>query len=182
MQTKKFCRKCDFRHVPPTGGNCKRTQDLEVQLSTSPVTQMSNDSSSDLSLVSSDVEDVQFKTTTESIQVKILEELQKVNRRLYLVEEDMATVKKMTHQKIWKLSNFSKSKVQQCTNSIVLESYSSSDESIVPLLTVLKTSDIQKQVAKRLRQLQEASAFSSGKMILNQRGENVDCVVKHRVV
>ena len=129
MQTKKFCRKCDFRHVPPTGGNCKRTQDLEVQLSTSPVTQMSNDSSSDLSLVSSDVEDVQFKTTTESIQVKILEELQKVNRRLYLVEEDMATVKKMTHQKIWRLSNFSKSKVQQCTNSIVLESYSSSEGS-----------------------------------------------------
>ena len=56
------------------------------------------------------------------IQVKILEELQKVNRRLDLVEEDMATVKKTTHQKTGKLSNFSKSKVKQCKNSIVSES------------------------------------------------------------
>ena len=120
MPNKKFCRKCDFRHVPPTGRNCKRTEDSKVQVSTSPASgKVSNDSSSDMSLVSSDVEDVQYQATTESNQLKILEELQKVNRRLDSVEEDVATVKKMTHQKTGKLSNFSKSKLKQSKSSIV---------------------------------------------------------------
>ena len=70
-----------------------------MQMSTSPVTQVSNDSSPGLSLVSSDVEDAQYQATLESIQVRILEEFQKVNRRLDSVEEDIATVKKTMHQK-----------------------------------------------------------------------------------
>ena len=169
--------------MPPTRRNCKRTQDSEVQVSTSPATQVSNGSSSDMSLVSSDAEDVQYQATTESIQLKILEELQKVNRRLDSVEEDVATVKKTTHQKTGKLSNFSKSIVKQSKSSIVSESDSSSDESIVPSLTVLKTSsDIQKQVDKRLHQLQEASASTSGKNdFKSKRGGNIDCVVKNKV-
>ena len=81
---------------------------------------MSNGSSFDMSLVSSDAEDVQYQATTESIQLKILEELQKVNRRLDSVEEDVATVKKMTHQKTGKLSNFSKSKAR---HSLMWESW-----------------------------------------------------------
>ena len=183
MPNKKFCRKCDCKHVPPTCRNCKITQDSEVQVSTSPATQVSNGLSSDMSLVSSDAEDVQYQATTESIQLKILEELQKVNRRLDSVEDDVATIKKTTHQKPGKLSNFSKSKVKQSESSIVSESDSASDESIVPSLTVLKTSsDIQKQVDKRLHQLQEASASSSGKNDLkSKRGCNIDYVVKHKV-
>ena len=178
MPKKKFCRKCDCRHLPPTGRNCRKNQDAEVQASTSSATQVSNDSSADMSLVSSDAENVQYQATPDSIQIKILEELQKVNRRLDSVEEDMATVKKTMHQKTGKLSNFSKSKLKQGKNSIVSESESSSDESIVPSLTVLKTSsDIQKQVDKRLHQLQEASASFKSK-----RGGNIDCVVKNKVV
>ena len=88
-------------------------------MSPSPATQVSNGLSSDMSLVSSDAEDVQYQATTESIQLKILEELQKVNRRLDSVEEDVATVKKTTHQKTGKLSNFSKSQVKQSKSSIV---------------------------------------------------------------
>ena len=59
----------------------------------------------------------------------------------------------------------------------------SSNESIVPSLSVLKTSsDIQKQVDRRLRQLQEASASSSGKNdFKSKRGDNIDCVVKHKM-
>ena len=154
-----------------------------MQASTSSATQVSNDLSSDMSLLSSDAENVQYQATPDSIQVKILEELQKVNRRLDSVEEDMATVKKTTHQKTGKFSNFSKSKLKQCKNSIVSESESSSDESIVPSLTVLKiSSDIQKQVDKRLRQLQEASASSSDKNdFKSKRGGNIDCVVKNKV-
>ena len=180
MPNKKFCRKCDCRHLPPTGRNCRKNQDVEVQVSTSSATQVSNDSTSDMSLVSSDRENVQYQATPDSIQVKILEELQKVNRRLDSVEEDVATVKTTTHQKTGKLSNFSKSKLKQCKSSIVSESESSSDESIVPSLTVLKTSsDIQKQVDKRLCQLQEASASSSGKNdFKSKRGGDIDCVVK----
>ena len=180
MPNKKFCRKCDCKHVPPTGRNCKRNQDTDVP-ATSPATQVSNDSSSDMSLVSSDAENLQYQG--DSIQVKILEELQKVNRRLDSVEEDVATVKKTTHQRTGKLSNFSKSKLKQCKNNVSSESESSSDESIVPSLSVLKTSsDIQKQVDKRLRQLQEASASNSGKNDLkSKRGGNVDCVVKNKV-
>ena len=60
--------------------------------------------------------------------MKILEELQKVNRRLDSVEENMVTVKKTMPQKTGKFSNFSKSKVKQCKKSIVSESDSSSDE------------------------------------------------------
>ena len=136
-----------------------------------------------MSLVYSDAENVQCQATPDSIQVKVLEELQKVNRRLDSVEEDMATVKKTTHQKTGKLSKFSKSKLKQCKTSIVSESESSSDEPIVPSLTVLKTSsDIQNQVDKRLRQLQEASASSSGKNYFkSKRGGNVDYVVKNKV-
>ena len=180
MLNKKLARKCDCKHVPPTGRNCRRNQDLEVPASTSSATQVSNDSSSDMPLVSSGAENVQY--TPDSIQVKILEELQKVNRRLDSVEEDVATIKKTTHQKTGKLSNFSKRKLKQCKASIVSESESSSDESIVPSLTVLKTSsDIQKQVDKRLRQLQEASASSSGKNdFKSKRGGNVDYVEKTR--
>ena len=183
MPNKKFCRKCDSKHVPPTGKNCRRSQDLEVQASTSTTTHVSNDSSSDMSLVSSDAENSQYQATPDSIQVKILEELQKVNRRLDSVEEDVATVKKTTHQRTGKLSNFSKSKSKHCKSSFVSESESSSDESIVPSLNVLKTSsDIQKQVDKRLRQLQEANASTSGKNDLkSKRGGNIDCVVKHKV-
>ena len=68
-------------------------------------------------LVSTDTENVQYQATPDSIQVKILEEVQKVNRRLDSVEEDVATVKKATHQKTGKLSNFSKSKLKQCLTS-----------------------------------------------------------------
>ena len=183
MPNKKFCSKCDSKHVPPTGRNCRRSQDLEVQASTSTTTHVSNDSSSDMSFVSSDAENGQYQATPDSIQVKILEELQKVNRRVDSVEEDVATVKKTTHQKTGKLSNFSKTKLKHCKSSIVSESESSSDESIVPSLNVLKTSsDIQKQVDKRLHQLQEANASTSGKNDLkSKRGGNIDCVVKHKV-
>ena len=103
--------------------------------------------------------------------MKILQELKKVNRSLDSLEEDMATVKKTTHQKTGKIS------------SIVSDSDSSSDESIVPSLTFLKTSaDIQKQVDKRLCQLQEARASSSGKNnFKSKRGGNIDVIVKHKV-
>ena len=104
MPNKKFCRKCDFRHVPPTGRNCKRNQDSQVQASTSSTTRVSNDSSCDMSLVSSDVENVQYQATPDSIQVKILEELQKVNRRLDSVEEDVATVKKFIRAAVMALT------------------------------------------------------------------------------
>ena len=48
---------------------------------------------------------------------------------------------------------------------------------------MLKTSsDIQKQVDKRLRQSQEASTSSSGKHdFKSKRGSNIDCVVKNKV-
>ena len=40
---------------------------IQVQVSTSPATQVSNDSSSDMLVVSSDMEDIQYQATTESI-------------------------------------------------------------------------------------------------------------------
>ena len=63
MPNKKFCRKCDFRHVPPSGRNCKRAQESEVQESTSSAIQVSYDSSSGMSLVSSDVENGHYQAT-----------------------------------------------------------------------------------------------------------------------
>ena len=66
--------------MPPTGRNCKQTQDWNATVNR-PLTQVSNDSSSDVSLVTSDVEDSKYNGPTESIQVKILEELQKVNKK-----------------------------------------------------------------------------------------------------
>ena len=174
MPNKKFCGKCDSKHVPPTGRNCKRSQDLEVQESTSATPHVLNDSSSDMSLVSSDAENVQYQATPDSIQVKILEKLQKVNRMLDSVEEDVATIKKTMHKRTGKLSNFSKSKLKHGKSSLVSESESSSDESIVPSLNVLKTSsDIQKQVDKRLRQLQEEGEISTVWLNIRWHGNKI---------
>ena len=93
----------------------------------------------------------------------------------------MAIVKETTHQKTGKLSNFSKTKLKY-KDSVVSESDSSYDESVVPSLTVLKISGRQKQVDKRLYQLEEASASTSGQNdFKSKRGGNIDCGVRYRV-
>ena len=45
MPNKKFCMKCDEKHLPPTGRNCVRFSSPERQMHASPVSAISTEAS-----------------------------------------------------------------------------------------------------------------------------------------
>ena len=108
------------------------------------------------------------------MQTKILEQLERVNSRLDHMEDKVAQVKQHSakQKKISSLLSLASK------SSPVQESDSSSDESLVPSLSILKSSkDIQQQVDSRLRELEECSFVQGNQKqkLKSKRGGNVDC-------
>ena len=75
---KKFCKKCEGRHVPPTGRNCKRA--VKDQ------TNNSNGTVRDAAVTQAG----EGLPDGQQLQWKILEQMEKVNKRLDKVEDKMA--------------------------------------------------------------------------------------------
>ena len=177
MPNKKFCRKCGDKHLPPTGRNCVQTLSSVCQPSTSPASSVSTGASHPSAAEASTGEQ------TTVLQQEILRQLQRVNNRLDSVEQDLVTVKGTENKQTHKISSFDKSKVSVSEVSMS-ESDSSSDESLVPSLNVLKSKkSIQRKVDQRLKQLQDDSAVKSGSSdkFKSKRGGSVDCMVKNKI-
>ena len=131
MPNKKFYKKCGDRHVPPTGRNCVRSLSPERQMAVSPVSATSTEASL------STAAEVSTGEQSVALQQEISKQLQHVNARLETVEHDMETVKGAAHKQTDKISN-SKSKLSVSDLS-VSDSESSSDDSLIPDLSVLKS-------------------------------------------
>ena len=177
MPNKKFCKKCGDKHLPPTGRNCVQVSSPERHPSCSPAS-MSSAGASHLSGGEASATD-----QTTLLQQEILKQIQRVNYRLDSVEQDLVTVKETAHKQTYNISKSDKSNV--CVNDVSeSESESSSDESLVPNLNVLKSKkSVQVKVDERLKQLQDDSAVKSGSKdkFKSKRGGNVDCMVKHKI-
>ena len=75
---KEFCKKCETKHVPPTGRNCKlAVEDLPVN---------ANGVVRDAAVTQAG----EWLPDGQQLQWKILEQLDKVNKRLDKVEDKMA--------------------------------------------------------------------------------------------
>ena len=128
--------------------------------------------------------------TPEAVQQLILQQLQRVNPRLDSVEERMSQVDQGAKKKdITKLSRTSlelcnkKSKSKKVPH--VMSSESSSDESDLPSLSVLKSSrQVQRKVDERLAEIQNESRVEGNNTtkIKSKRGGSVDMVVCKRVL
>ena len=180
MPNKKFCKKCGDKHLPPTGRNCVQAFSPERQSSSSPAS-MSSEGASHLSGGEASATD-----QTTLLQQEILKQIQRVNYRLDSVEQDLVTVKGAAHKQTYKISKSDKSAKSKVSVSDVSmsESESSSDESLVPNLNVLKSKkSVQVKVDERLKQLQDDSAVKSGSKdkFKSKRGGNVDCIVKNKI-
>ena len=132
MPNKKFCKECGDRHVPPTGRNCVQSLSPVCQPSSSPASMSSTGASH---LTDGKVSSGDQATVLEQ---EILKQLQHVNDRLDTVEQDMVTVKGGAHKQTHKISSLNKSKMSVSEVSMS-DSDSSSDESLVPHLNVLKS-------------------------------------------
>ena len=156
MPNKKFCKKCGDKHLPPTGRNCVQTLSSVCHTSSSPASSVAKGASHPSAAEASTGEQ------TTVLQQEILRQLQCVNNRLDSVEQDLVTVKGTANKQTHKISSFDKSNVSVSEVSMS-ESDSSSDESLIPSLNVLKSKkSIQRKVDQRLKQLQDDSAVKSG--------------------
>ena len=174
---KQMCKNCKVRHVPPTGKKCQRKKqegsvnehlrDAAVAGST-PASQSTSGAQGDGQL----------------LQLKILQQLQKVTDRLDQVEEQMSTTDRHSTPERRELSTDSfLENIESCKSKKVkpVLNSSSSDDSDEPSLELLKSSCLQRKVDKRLRDLSQSS-HSAGKLkYKSQRGGDIDVKVRHRV-
>ena len=173
---KKFCKKCEERHVPPTGRNCKRA--VEDQVSNS------NGLVRDAAVTQAG----EGLPDGQQLQWKILEQLEKVNKRLDKVEDKMAVggdtqdSLELSTSKFSTPSSTSTVKKHKSKRKVQISSDSSSD-SDSPNSEVLKSPQLQKKVDKRIRQL-ETSSQCSGRDTCKHKskhGGNVEVSVKTKV-
>ena len=172
---KSKCSKCLGRHVPPTGQKCKYMPDDEEGDRTR--------QSTDSSVSGSPKRRQPSPSGTSDVQQHILIQLQKVNNRLDNMEDEFAEVKHCTgHTK--KISSLSLAQKSSQVNHSK-DSDSSSDESLVPSLSHLKSArDIQRQVDNRLRELEDCSFTPQGQgkqKFKSKRSGNVDILVHKKV-
>ena len=187
---KKLCWKCGGRHHPPTGKKCEAElykmndesiseggagSESEMDSHVIPSTSQTQPSSS-------------VQGPQEKIQKQILEQLQKVNSRLDKVEDRMARDQQEgkgqpTTSSNKKLSKLSKKHFTVLSDSSQSSSDSSDEEHCIPTLNKIRKSEkIQRQVDKRIRELERHSevAGTLGK-IKSKRGGSVEVLVKHKV-
>ena len=97
------------------------------------------------------------------LQLQILDQLEKVNRRLDQVEDRMAGPTAGT-QKLSTNIVTSTVKKDKAKKTLPVLSDSSSDESEVPSLYVLKSSKLQRHVDRRIKDLEQDSQCSGNEM------------------
>ena len=170
MPNKKHCKKCDAKHVPPVGSNCKIAVET-VDEDNVNVNELYRDAA-----VSSEASGRAFDG--QRVQLQILQQLEKVTKRLDKVEDRMTTVSPASPQKLStsKLSTSSvmssvrkaKSKRKSCVYT------DSSSDSDTPSLDVLRAPQLQKCVDRQIRELTHSShctGTDSCEKFKSKRGE-----------
>ena len=174
---KEFCKTCDIRHVPPTGRNCK------LAVEDQPVNANGLVRDAAVTQAGEGLPDGQ------KLQWKILEQLEKVNKRLDKVEDKMAATGDTRDSLELSTSKFStpnsSSTVRKLKSKrkVQISSDSSSDSDSLSL-EVLKSPQLQKKVDKRIRELENSSQCSGRDTACKhklKRGGNVDVSVKTKV-
>ena len=146
------CSKCLSRHLPPTGKKCKLLEQVTA----------SSDAEGD-SGARTPVTCHQREAAAADVQMQILQQLQTVNKRLDSMEGEMADIKQSASHKISSLSLTKSPHTDQDQDSD-----SSSDDSLVPSLSHLKSAkNIQPQVDRRLCELEDCSFSPKGKKTKN---------------
>ena len=92
MPNKKYCKKCDTKHVPPIGRNCKITVE-ESEEDNVTVNELYRDAA-----VSNEADGVAYNG--QQIQLQILQQLERVTKRLDKVEGRMTTASPTSPQKL----------------------------------------------------------------------------------
>ena len=173
---KQMCKSCKVRHLPPTGKKCQRKKQEE------PVNEHLRDAAVAGSIpASQSIPGAQGDG--QLLQLKILQQLQKVTDRLDQVEERISTDKHSTPEKRELSTDSFLANIESCKSkkSKPVLSSSSSDDSDEPSLELLKSSRLQRKVDKRLRDLSQSS-HSAGKLkYKSKRGGEIDVKVRHRV-
>ena len=161
-----MCKKCKVRHVPPTGKNCQRgVEEMEQELFSDAAVPSGADQTN--------------APNGQLLQQEILNQLERMNRRLEQVEDRMTEVDVGRTHKLSKNLVTSTVKKDKVRNPMPIVSDSSSDESEVPSISLLKSSKLQRRVDKRLRDLEQDSHYS-GKY-KSKRGGSVEVSVKQKV-
>ena len=116
------------------------------------------------------------------LQRDILNQLEHVNRRLDQVEDRMAEADAGRTQKLSKNLVTSTVKKDKVKKTLPIVSDSSSDESEVPSISLLKSSKLQRHVTKRVRELEQDSQCSSNDhKYKSKRGGDKEVSVKNKV-
>ena len=147
---KQMCKKCKQRHL---GRKCKHEEKMQEN-----VPELFRDAVEP----SDDTELEGGSSNRQLIQLKILSQLEKVNRRLDQVEDKVAEATSGSGKRKLSTSVLTSTvkKSSKPKNSKILTD-SSSDESDTPSLDTLRSYKLQKQVDKRMREL-ECSSHRAG--------------------
>ena len=180
MPNKKHCKKCDAKHVPPVGRNCK------IAVETVDEDNVNGNELYRDAAVSSEASGMAFDG--QRVQLQILQQLEKVTKRLEKVEDRMTTVSPTTPQKL-STSKLSTSSVMSSVKKVKSKRKScvytdSSSDSDTPSLDVLRSPQLQKRVDRRIRELTHSShctGTDSCDKFKSKRGGNVDVTVKKKV-
>ena len=124
----------------------------------------------------------------QQLQLQILNQLERVTKRLDTVEDRMAEAAAVGNSTKTKLSKdfvtFSVKKGRKSPKYVESLSESSSDDSDTPSLETLRSHKMQRQVDKRIRALERSSQSSGNEKVQklkSKRGGNIDVVVKEKV-
>ena len=150
---KQMYRKCKQRHAPPIGRKCKYLEKTQEN-----VPELLRDAAEP----SDDTVMEGRSSNGQLIQLKILSQLEKVNRRLDQVEDKVAEATSGTRERKLStsvLTSTVKKSTKAKNNKILTDS--SSDDSDTPSLDTLRSYKLQKQVDKRIRDL-ECSSHRAG--------------------
>ena len=189
---KQKCKSCKNRHLPPTGKKC---QDKSAQ-SDKESTKGLRDAAVASKSLATDQENI-WMLDGQQIQLQILEQLKQMSQRLDMVEDYVATTSQHRVQASasgtasGKLSTdtvFSSS-IKKCSKNkkfrpTLVTSDSSSGESDSPSMEKLNSHAIQREVDKRLRDLNKSSQSPgncSSSKLKSKRGGNVEVNVKNKV-
>ena len=121
--------------------------------------------------------------SSQHVQLRILEELKKVNHRLDAVEDQVAERRqRRDSSRDTKLSTV-KTKCKKKSKIVLSESSESSDDGEIPLLSSIRSSKAkQKQVDRSLADLEKVNSVKGNEQKLkSKRGGPVEVLVSHRV-
>ena len=173
---KQMCKYCKTRHLPPTGKKCQKKKMEEDE--------GNNELFRDAAVAGSIPASQTDQGDGQRLQLEILQQLQKMTQRLDKVEERMSTTAVTSTPDKPELSSdtFLESiKPSKSKQSKYVSSSSSSDESDVPSLELLKSSHVQSKVDRRIKDLNQSSRATGKLKYKSLRGGDVDVQVRHKV-